>query len=160
MCVVFLNTPYTCRYPAAYCVCILPISITRWAYFRGHHIPSEATFFGVFLHDIFGAVNVLLLLTTRPGLLLFDKPKVQLNTLESGTFGKPNHSRAGTEQSGTVMSLSALSTPSRERHNRSPSLVAFVGLEVDQRKDDEWPKGVDQPRDAGRDVGKVIFGKD
>jgi hypothetical protein len=67
------------RYPLAYCFCVLPVSVARWTYFGGNNnVPSAATFFAVFTHDLFGAVNVLLLLTTRPGLLLFnavaDKP--------------------------------------------------------------------------------------
>ena len=42
-----------------------------------HDLPTAATFSTVFLHDCFGFVNVLLLLTTRQTLLLFDDPKNQ-----------------------------------------------------------------------------------
>lgn len=60
---------------------MLPISIIRWIEFvqeqNGGHdkVPSGWTFTAAFLHDMFGAVNVLLLLTTRPNLLLFEDPE-------------------------------------------------------------------------------------
>ncbi|KAH8119343.1 hypothetical protein DFH11DRAFT_439734 [Phellopilus nigrolimitatus] len=62
-------------YPCAYSLVVLPVSAARWAAFLGHTTPDAATFFSVFLHDMFGAVNVLLLLTTRPNLLLFKDPR-------------------------------------------------------------------------------------
>ena len=64
-----------CSYPFVYSVVVLPVSIVRWATFTHHTVPDAATFFTVFLHDSFGAVNVILLLTTRQGLLLFKDPR-------------------------------------------------------------------------------------
>jgi len=69
--------PLSCRpclwsysYPFAYSVVVLPVSVARWSQFSGRRVPSAATFFGVSMHDLSGAVNVFLLLTVRPQLLL------------------------------------------------------------------------------------------
>lgn len=69
------------RYPVAYSIIVLPLSVVRWLTFSKvqgcgrSSIPSEATFVSVFLHGCFGFVNVVLLLTTRQALLLFDDPR-------------------------------------------------------------------------------------
>ncbi|KLO07850.1 hypothetical protein SCHPADRAFT_944922 [Schizopora paradoxa] len=68
-------------YPVAYSIVVLPLSVVRWITFseqscgRSSSVPGAATFAAVFLHGCFGFVNVLLLLTTRPTLLLFDDPR-------------------------------------------------------------------------------------
>lgn len=62
-------------YPIAYSIVILPVSVVRWISFSGGHPPDAATFASIFLHGMFGAVNVVLLLTTRPNLLLFGGPR-------------------------------------------------------------------------------------
>ena len=59
----------------AYSFIILPVSVVRWSSFSGRHIPDWATFFSVFMHDMFGATNVALLVLTKPNLLLFDRPE-------------------------------------------------------------------------------------
>ncbi|KLO18373.1 hypothetical protein SCHPADRAFT_993599 [Schizopora paradoxa] len=71
-------------YPVAYSIVVLPVSVARWITFGDNtgcavdpRMPRAATFATVFLHDCFGFVNVLLLLTTRQTLLLFDDPKNQ-----------------------------------------------------------------------------------
>ena len=65
-------------YPIAYSVVVLPLSVTRWLQFSKfnihHHVPSAATFFGVILFNLSGAINVLLFLIFKPGLLLFPRP--------------------------------------------------------------------------------------
>jgi len=61
-------------YPLAYSLLVLPVSIARWSQFSGRNVPSAATFFGVSMHDLSGAVNVFLLLTVRPQLLLLIRP--------------------------------------------------------------------------------------
>ena len=65
-------------YPLAYSVVILATSITRWlqfSKFNDHHsVPSAATFFGVILFNLSGAINVLLFLIFKPELLLFSRP--------------------------------------------------------------------------------------
>jgi len=61
-------------YPLAYSVVVLPISVTRWSQFSGRHVPSAATFFGVSTYKLSGAINVFLLLTVRPKLLLLIRP--------------------------------------------------------------------------------------
>ena len=40
-----------------------------------HRVSSAATFFGVAMFSLSGAINVLLFLIARPGLLLFPRPK-------------------------------------------------------------------------------------
>lgn len=62
-------------YPFAYSLIVLPLSVTRWLQFSKVDIPSAATFFGVSLFNLSGAVNVLVFLIARPGLLLFTRPK-------------------------------------------------------------------------------------
>ncbi|KAI0058574.1 hypothetical protein BV25DRAFT_1840948 [Artomyces pyxidatus] len=62
-------------YPAVYSVLVLPLSIVRWITFRTGSAPSAATFVVIFLFSLSGACNVLLLLTTRPQLLLFTPPR-------------------------------------------------------------------------------------
>ncbi|KAI5120663.1 hypothetical protein M0805_008000 [Coniferiporia weirii] len=60
-------------YPVLYSILILPLSVARWITFSGSSPePSAATFAAVFIFGLSGAANVLLLLTTRPNLLLFD----------------------------------------------------------------------------------------
>ncbi|KAI0314284.1 hypothetical protein OF83DRAFT_1064113 [Amylostereum chailletii] len=63
-------------YPFAYSVVVLPLSVVRFTDFglaaRGEgNLPSIATFIVAFLYSLSGAVNVLLLVFTRPNLLLF-----------------------------------------------------------------------------------------
>jgi hypothetical protein len=62
------------RYPLVFSFVILPVSAARWSQFSGRHVPSAATFFGVSMHNLSGAINVLLLLTVRPQLLLLIRP--------------------------------------------------------------------------------------
>ena len=61
-------------YPLVYALVVLPVSAARWSQFSGRHVPSAATFFGVSMHNLSGAVNVFLLLTVRPQLLLLIRP--------------------------------------------------------------------------------------
>ena len=53
---------------------VLPLSITRWSLFNHKKVSSVATFFGVSVFNLSGAINVLLFLIVRPKLLLFDPP--------------------------------------------------------------------------------------
>jgi hypothetical protein len=50
---------------------VLPLSITRWSLFNHRKVSSLATFFGVTVFNLSGAINVLLFLIVRPELLLF-----------------------------------------------------------------------------------------
>ncbi|TFY64241.1 hypothetical protein EVG20_g6012 [Dentipellis fragilis] len=62
-------------YPLSYSVLVLPLSIVRWLTFNtGGSVPSAATFVVITLYGLSGMVNVLLLLLTRPRLLLFSEP--------------------------------------------------------------------------------------
>jgi hypothetical protein len=61
-------------YPASYCLLILPLSAVRWIAFThgsGASTPSAATFAVISLYGLSGAVNVALLLYTRPNSVLF-----------------------------------------------------------------------------------------
>ncbi|KAJ7105417.1 hypothetical protein C8R43DRAFT_1046810 [Mycena crocata] len=70
-------------YPACYCVLVLPLSVVRWIGFvqeRGggtNNIPSAATFAVISLYGLSGALNVALLLNTRPNSVLFGAGGVQ-----------------------------------------------------------------------------------
>jgi len=61
-------------YPLVYSLVVLPLSAARWSQFSGRHVPSAATFFGVSMFNLSGAINVFLLLTVRPELLLLIRP--------------------------------------------------------------------------------------
>lgn len=70
------------RYPLAYSIVVLPLSIVRWMTFSAaahdcgrSKISAAATLAAASLHGCFGFVNVLLLLKTRQALLLFDDPR-------------------------------------------------------------------------------------
>jgi len=94
-------------YPIAYFIIVMPISVERWITYseQDHHssktMPNAAYFATAFLHDLFGAVNVLLLITTRPNLLLFEGPpfgRRSPSVLGTGTgtpYYKPNGSGGG-----------------------------------------------------------------
>ncbi|KAH8990251.1 hypothetical protein EDB92DRAFT_1763981, partial [Lactarius akahatsu] len=58
-------------YPLGYSLVVLPLSVVRWSHFNHKKVPSMATFFGVSMFNLSGAVNVLLFLIVRPRLLLF-----------------------------------------------------------------------------------------
>lgn len=88
----------------------MPISVERWITYsaQDHHssktMPNAAYFATAFLHDLFGAVNVLLLITTRPNLLLFEGPpfgrRSPSSVLGTGTgtgtpYYKPNGGGGG-----------------------------------------------------------------
>ncbi|KAN0105265.1 hypothetical protein V8E52_011204 [Russula decolorans] len=62
-------------YPLAYSLVVLPLSISRWLQFSNHNVSSAATFFGVTMFNLSGAINVLLFLVVRPQLLLFPRPE-------------------------------------------------------------------------------------
>ncbi|KAH8119308.1 hypothetical protein DFH11DRAFT_436935 [Phellopilus nigrolimitatus] len=62
-------------YPFVYSIIILPLTVTRWMSFSRsgmNSVPSAATFAVICIFGLSGALNVLLLLLTRPNLLLFD----------------------------------------------------------------------------------------
>jgi hypothetical protein len=67
-----LTIQFPFSYPLAYSLIVLPITIARWSHKNQNDVPSAAFFFGQSTLSLSGAINVLLLLTTRPKLLLFD----------------------------------------------------------------------------------------
>ncbi|KAH8979953.1 hypothetical protein EDB92DRAFT_1954414 [Lactarius akahatsu] len=62
-------------YPLAYTLVVIPLSVSRWLLFNHKKVPSAATFFGIIMFHLSGAVNVLLFLIVRPRLLLFTPPE-------------------------------------------------------------------------------------
>jgi len=61
-------------YPLAYSLIVLPLSITRWLEFNNRSVPSAATFLGIVIFNLSGAINVVLFLIFKPELLLFARP--------------------------------------------------------------------------------------
>lgn len=55
-------------YPLAYSFIVLPLTITRWLDFNNIYVPSAATFFGVIIFNLSGAINVVLFLIFKPEL--------------------------------------------------------------------------------------------
>ncbi|KAH9052528.1 hypothetical protein EDB87DRAFT_1570446 [Lactarius vividus] len=62
-------------YPLAYTLMVIPLSVARWLHFGHKSVPSAATFFGLTMFHLSGAINVLLFLIVRPRLLLFTPPE-------------------------------------------------------------------------------------
>ncbi|THH21357.1 hypothetical protein EW146_g174 [Bondarzewia mesenterica] len=71
-------------YPLVYSVLVLPLSIVRWINFNLHHreVASVWTFLVITIFSLSGAANVLLVLLTRPQLLLFGRPEPVVNSDE------------------------------------------------------------------------------
>jgi hypothetical protein len=71
-----VNSAHTVSsYPLAYSLVVLPLSVARWSQFRHKSVTSAATFFGVSMFNLSGAINVCLFLLVRPQLLLFTPPE-------------------------------------------------------------------------------------
>ena len=116
------------RYPLAYSFCALPISITRWIYFTGdQNEPTAALFFANFTFNLFGAVNVLLLLTTRPGLFALNSPLDSPHTIGTGAEQRYHSKLSSGQTSLRSMSLCddsiELSSPTRTRRTLDNSQV-------------------------------------
>ncbi|KAH9052529.1 hypothetical protein EDB87DRAFT_1570443, partial [Lactarius vividus] len=62
-------------YPLAYTLMVIPLSVARWLQFSHKKVPSAATFSGLIMFNLSGAINVLLFLIVRPRLLLFTPPE-------------------------------------------------------------------------------------
>ncbi|TDL26008.1 hypothetical protein BD410DRAFT_560778 [Rickenella mellea] len=79
-------------YPLIYCILVLPLSVVRWITFHHHQLPPAATFAVIFLFSLSGAANVILLLSTRPNLLLFGE---RMEDMGGGDGRAPSPSLAG-----------------------------------------------------------------
>ena len=84
------------RYPLAYAVTVIPTTVTRWVQFN-HNVSSAALFFGHFMFNLSGAFNVLLFLTVRSELLLFNDSDITSQPTDTGSVtsnnaAKYNHS--------------------------------------------------------------------
>lgn len=53
------------RYPVAYTILLLPVTIARFVMFSGRDVPFRATIFADFVFNLQGVANVVLLLATR-----------------------------------------------------------------------------------------------
>ena len=74
------------RYPLAYSLVVLPISIARWS--PTSHKKVAFMFFGDTIYNLSGAINVLLFLIVRPKLLLFPPPE-DFSEPEASPLGRP-----------------------------------------------------------------------
>ncbi|KAI0254071.1 hypothetical protein BJV78DRAFT_1296867 [Lactifluus subvellereus] len=74
--------------PLAYSLVVLPLSVARWSLFDHKKVSSAATFFGVSMFNLSGAINVLLLLLVRPRILLFIPPVKPVETMME--LGRPS----------------------------------------------------------------------
>lgn len=83
-------------YPLAYSLVVIPLSVSRWLLFSHKNVPSAATFFGIIMFNLSGAINVLLFLIVRPHLLLFTSPEelgepnLELANLNTGSVTFPD----------------------------------------------------------------------
>ena len=76
------------RYPLAYSLVVLPISIARWSLISHKKVTSAAILFGDTVYNLSGAINVLLFLIVRPKLLLFPPPE-DISEPEAAVLGRP-----------------------------------------------------------------------
>ena len=111
-------------YPLAYSLIVLPLSIARWLQFNGKHVSSAATFFGVSVFNLSGAINVLLFLIVRPQLLLFSPPE---------DFIEPKTASLGQPTTG-----SALFTDTTAMYHPSPQPIETALVD-----DGEWEPPLD-----------------
>jgi hypothetical protein len=94
-------------YPLSYALIVLPVTISRWLEFRGHNVSSAATFFGVIMFNLSGAINVLLFLIFKPQLLLFPRPdelphpEIELETAKSEHGSEPTTAGLADEGAGS-----------------------------------------------------------
>ncbi|KAF8274486.1 hypothetical protein EI94DRAFT_1696019 [Lactarius quietus] len=112
-------------YPLAYSLMVLPLSITRWSEFKNEHehVPSAATFFGVSVFNLSGAINVLLFLIVRPQLLLFFPPEEN---------SEPDVAGLGQRATGSALFAN---TPN-DNHSPQPTGMGLVD-------DGEWEPSLD-----------------
>ncbi|KZV70683.1 hypothetical protein PENSPDRAFT_579003 [Peniophora sp. CONT] len=97
-------------YPVTYSLLVCPVSVIRWIGFgleaRGQSIPSVATFISISIFALSGLSNVLLLVTTRPNLLLFGSvPGVQTDYESSNPSGGDTGSGAGAGMDGVTIGI-------------------------------------------------------
>ena len=76
------------RYPLAYSLVVLPVSIARWSVISHKKVTPAATLFGDTVYNLSGAINVLLFLIVRPKLLLFPPPE-DISEPEASVLGQP-----------------------------------------------------------------------
>ncbi|EJD41547.1 hypothetical protein AURDEDRAFT_90248 [Auricularia subglabra TFB-10046 SS5] len=76
-------------YPMVYIIVVLPLSVTRWIAFTHHRLPAVWTFVGIVPFHLSGLGNVLLLILTRPSILVFggadSRTSRQNRTITQGT---------------------------------------------------------------------------
>ena len=130
-------------YPVAYTIVVLPVSVARWTAFNhpNSHIPDAATFFTVFLHNSFGAVNVLLLLTTRPNLLLFVDPRSLRRNFESMSTVddmERNNGRAPSPSDNQSVASIRTAEEMRENHTAAGWAAGTGGVFYDESGDPHW----------------------
>ena len=123
------------RYPLVYAIIVGPTSVIRWINFgletRGKDTPTSLSFLASVLFSLSGALNVTLLLTTRPELLLLHKPQ------------KTNHAADASASSGVSHSRPALGLPQR-------SLRSMIGK---SKMPDRMKLGqLEEDSDVGWDV--------
>ncbi|KAJ7745447.1 hypothetical protein DFH07DRAFT_748882 [Mycena maculata] len=122
-------------YPVCYSVLILPLSVVRWIGFTHSDaaIPSAAEFAVISVYGLSGAINVLLLLNTRPNSVLF------------GDGGVPTDDGRAPSPVGTYLNESASDFRARERSQRSRDSSLQLGRLPSASDGDGW----DLPRAKG-----------
>jgi hypothetical protein len=111
-------------YPVAYSLIILPLTIARCVEFGHHNVPSAVTFFGVSIFYLSGAINVVLFLIIRPGLLLFPRPEER---------DEPEIELAQPEAPQDTVSA-IFSDTTRIHHSPDPSSSATLGDECSKER--------------------------
>ena len=127
-------------YPLAYSIVVLPLTIARWSLFNHKKVSSAATFFGVSVFNLSGAINVILFLTVRPQLLLFLPPEEFSEPEEVVELGQPaTGSAIFTDPAKYTQSPQATGVGLADDGERSPPLddnnIALSRIESKSRSD-------------------------
>ncbi|KAJ7045895.1 hypothetical protein C8F04DRAFT_1227946 [Mycena alexandri] len=113
-------------YPVCYSILLLPLSVVRWIGFvqerggRANKIPSAATFGVISLYGLSGALNVVLLLSTKPDSMLFGDAGVEADGRGHGHGRAPSPFRAD-ESASDFRARSRASRDSSLQLGRLPS---------------------------------------
>ncbi|THH06764.1 hypothetical protein EW146_g9510, partial [Bondarzewia mesenterica] len=100
-------------YPLVYAIIVGPTSVIRWINFgletRGKDTPTAVSFIASVLFSLSGFLNVTLLLTTRPQLLLLNMPRAR-NQSEESTSSMPSRPSTNIARSSPGAILGTLKT--------------------------------------------------
>jgi len=118
--VQILTLLYFFRYPVAYTILVLPLSVVRWINFKTDSIPFGALFAVSTIFQLTGLVNVILFLGFRGSVTLlsnpenneFPKESLEMNgSGERRVHGNPNRGLGSGSQMNDTRTIEPLTVP-------------------------------------------------